>query len=196
MTLSQEAHQEGQPVPVPASIGRGSEATPQARRSFVARLSPAQARSIAVMAAVAALTAFFLPWMNGDGTFALRTFSGFDFARLIRNFEITAASQQDVAQVRGTAVLFYLAPALLVNSASVYALAPLIGASQRLCGVALAAAGIYALALVALLLVMGALPLSPLAPHVAMPREGMLITVAAATCVALLGRRELRLGGG
>ena len=63
---------------------------------------------------------FFLPWLEGTAEFAARDFSGFDLARLIRNFEITAESQSEAGQIRTTALLVYLMPALVVNSAALW----------------------------------------------------------------------------
>ena len=55
-------------------------------------------------AACLVLVGFFTPWMNGSSVFDLRSFSGFDFARLVRNFEITANSAEASGQIRATAV--------------------------------------------------------------------------------------------
>lgn len=76
---------------------------------------------------------FFLPWIHGSAEFASRDFTGFDLARLVRNFEIVASSSQEAGEFRATAVVIYLVPALAVNGAALAWLA----ASRRVGAAAL-----------------------------------------------------------
>ena len=43
---------------------------------------------LAVSGAALVVLGFFLPWLDGTAEFAARDFSGFDLARLVRNFEL------------------------------------------------------------------------------------------------------------
>ena len=77
---------------------------------------------LAVSGAALIVWGFFLPWFEGQRV-AGRDFSGFDLARLVRNFEVVATSSSEEGQLRLTAVVLYLAPALAVNGA-VFAVVP------------------------------------------------------------------------
>lgn len=79
------------------------------------------ARLLAVAGAALLVVGFFLPWMEGTTEFSARDFSGFDLARLVRNFEI--ATEEDSGKLRLTAVVLYAVPALAVNAA-VFTLVP------------------------------------------------------------------------
>jgi hypothetical protein len=83
---------------------------------------------------------FFLPWVHGSAEFASRDFTGFDLARLVRNFEIVASSSQEAGGFRLTAIVIYLAPALAVNGAAL----AWIAASPRISAAALLFAAVYA----------------------------------------------------
>lgn len=76
------------------------------------------ARLLASAGAALVLGGFFLDWFSGSAEFAARDFSGADLARLIRNFEIVASSPTEAGQLRASAVVLYLAPALAVNGAT------------------------------------------------------------------------------
>ncbi len=76
---------------------------------------------LAIAGAALLVVAFFLPWMDGSAEFAARDFSGFDLARLVRNFEI--ATSEDSDRLRITAAILYAVPALAVNAA-VFAIVP------------------------------------------------------------------------
>lgn len=73
---------------------------------------------MATAGAAFVLGGFFLPWVHGSAEFAARDFSGFDLARLVRNFEVVASSSGEAGKLRVTAVVIYLAPALAVNGAA------------------------------------------------------------------------------
>ena len=83
---------------------------------------------------------FFLPWIHGSAEFASRDFTGFDLARLVRNFEIVAASSREAGGFRLTAAVIYLMPALAVNGATLAWLA----AAPRISTAALLFAAVYA----------------------------------------------------
>lgn len=153
-------------------------------------LVPAEAVSIAAAALVCA--GFFLPWMDGAGPFALRSFSGFDFARLVRNFEITADTASSSAQVRGSAVAIYLVPAAAVNAAVLHALARFAGLSRRAAAAALVIASAYVLAVLGLVLVLSLAPLNGFASAVGLPSWGFALTLAGALALGGEGLRTYR----
>jgi hypothetical protein len=157
-------------------------------------LSPCAASLLTVAAAALALAGFFLPWMEGAGPFDLRSFSGFDFARLVRNFEITAESTSSTAQVRGTAVALYLVPALAVNAAVLRLVSPWLGLDRTLVGRVLLCSGAYALALLALLLLLSLAPLNDFASTVGLPSWGFALSTASGAVLVWLGLRELKRG--
>jgi hypothetical protein len=148
-------------------------------------------QAIVFVAACTLVSAFFLPWMEGEGELRDRAFSGFDFARLIRNFEITAASPSGVGQLRATAVAIYLVPALAVNVAMLSGLALMnrrwIGAARLAC--ALGAA--YAMAVLGVLLLLSALPVTDLAGVLGRPEYGYAATAVAAFVMGGIGLEEL-----
>ncbi|MEX0683872.1 MAG: hypothetical protein WD904_02620 [Dehalococcoidia bacterium] len=74
------------------------------------------ARVLATAGAALLTAGFFAPWVAGTAEFGARDFSGFDLARLVRNFEVVSTSSRESGGLRATAVLLYLVPALAVNS--------------------------------------------------------------------------------
>ena len=134
---------------------------------------------VAVLAAGVVVVAFFLPWMEGAGELRYRAFSGFDFARLIRNFEITAASPSSVGQVRATAIALYLVPALAVN-VIVFSSLALVNrgctGAARLASVVCAG---YTVVVLGSLVVLSALPVSGLAAVIGWPTYGFAATAIA-----------------
>jgi hypothetical protein len=74
------------------------------------------ARFLVVAGAALLVVGFFLPWMDGTAEFSARDFSGFDLARLVRNFEI--ATDGDEGRLRVATVVLYAVPALAVNAAA------------------------------------------------------------------------------
>ena len=148
--------------------------------------------AISIFAAALIVAAFFLPWMNGEGPFQLRAFSGFDFARLIRNFEVAVDTAPAGAQVRGTAVALYLVPAFAVNAAVLHLIAPVVAARERLIGWALLVSGAYALAMLALLLFMSLVPLTAFERTVGPPSSGFALSVVGGLLLTGIGWWELR----
>jgi hypothetical protein len=123
--------------------------------------------------------------MEGSNELAQRTFSGFDFARLIRNFEITAASEPETGRIRAIALLLYLMPALAANSVAVAILAHPLGIPDRVAAASGAAAGIYGLLILGALYFMSVVPLNDFAGVVGAPRYGFVLS--ALGCAVLLG---------
>jgi hypothetical protein len=150
-------------------------------------------RALSAGAAALICWAFFLPWMNGDGPFDLRSFSGFDFARLVRNFEITTDTQSSLAQVRASAIALYLVPALAVNAAAIHLAAPMLALPARYAGWALMIAAVYAGAMLLLVLTFSLVPLNDLAEALGSPRAGFALTGVGVGALSLAGRREFEL---
>jgi hypothetical protein len=155
-------------------------------------LNDLAARATSSAAAALICWAFFLPWMDGSGPFDLRSFSGFDFARLVRNFEITTDSQSSLSQVRASAIALYLVPALAVNAAALHACEGALRLPRSYAAWALAASAIYAGTLLLLILALSLVPLNDLASAVGAPRVGFLLTALGTACLALVARRQRR----
>ncbi len=130
--------------------------------------------------------------MGGAGVLELRSFSGFDFARLLRNFEITADSPSAAGQVRLTALAFYLAPALAVNGAVLQLAATFWVSLRRWGAAALILSGVYSILLIGVLLILSVVPVNDFADVVGPPRYGLALSAASAMALAGLGLRELR----
>jgi len=143
------------------------------------------ARLAAEAGAALVVIGFFLPWLDGTAEFAARDFSGFDFARLIRNFEITAESQSEAGQIQATALLVYLMPALVVNSAVLR----LVRRAARIPAAAVAgasvAAGGYGLLVLSAFVFLSVVEVNDFAGVVGAPRYGFLLS--ALGCAVLLG---------
>jgi hydrogenase-4 membrane subunit HyfE len=156
------------------------------------RLPAALVRSLTFAAAVIVTAAFFLPWMDGANELRFHSFSGFDFARLIRNFEITAQSPSETGQIRATALLIYLMPALVVNSCVMTLLQPALKVAAKLAGGALIAAGGYGLAVLGVLLFLSVVRVNDFADVVGGPDYGFAISAGASALLLGLGVSELR----
>jgi hypothetical protein len=143
-------------------------------------------------AALVAVFAFFLPWMHGSSEFDYRTFSGFDFARLVRNFEITAGSPASMGQVRATAIALYLIPALAVNAVVFNGFALVNPGWSRAARLASATGAAYTLAVIGGLLLLSAVPVSNFADVVGWPSYGLAATAGAAFAMGTLGVFESR----
>ena len=145
----------------------------------------ARAQLLGLAAAAVTVAAFFLPWMDGAQALRFHSFSGFDFARLIRNFEITAASQSEAGQIRATALLIYLMPALAVNSAVLRLVRRAAGIPATAVAGASVAAGGYGLVVLSALVFLSVVEVNDFADVVGAPRYGFLIS--ALGCAVLLG---------
>ena len=149
------------------------------------------ARLAAGVGAAFVVIGFFLPWLDGTAEFAARDFSGFDFARLIRNFEITAESQSEAGQIRATALLIYLMPALVVNSAILRLVRRAVGIPATVVAYSSVVAGGYGLVLLSALVFLSVVEVNEFAVVVGAPQYGFLIT--ALGCAVLLGAGLARL---
>ena len=147
---------------------------------------------VSVGAALLVFGGFFLPWMDGSGPFGLRTFSGFDFARLVRNFEITADSASATAQVRVSAIAMYIIPAAAVNAAVLHVLSALAELRGRAIGSAMAAGGLYVVGMLTLVLFLSLVPLNDFESAVGPPSWGFGVTLGGGLLLAWTGRGELR----
>jgi hypothetical protein len=133
---------------------------------------------------------FFAPWASGAAEFASRDFSGFDLARLIRNFEI-ASPDEDSGRLRLAAVVMYLSPALAAN-AGVMAWAPV---GRRLAGGAALAAALYAAVVTGGIVLLSAADWTELGRVLGGPLSGFWLTatgVGALAVAAALGLRAER----
>jgi len=145
-----------------------------------------------LLATCLVLVGFFQPWMDGAGVFALRSFSGLDFARLLRNLEIAADSTGDRGQITATALAIYLVPALAVNAAVLSQLSASVRPLHRAAGVASLVAGAYSLALLTFILLLSVTPINDFSRVVGAPSWGFWLTLSGALGLALLGVRALR----
>jgi hypothetical protein len=145
-----------------------------------------------VIAAALVVIGFFLPWMDGANAFDLRTFSGFDFARLVRNFEITAGSVPETGQIRATAVAVYLMPALAINGAFLYQISAFARSLRYAAGVALLLAAIYIVSMLLALLFLSMVHINQFADVVGPPLWGFGLTLWGALLLGWLGQKEMR----
>lgn len=137
------------------------------------------------------VVAFFLPWMAGEDVFALRTFTGFDLARLVRNFEITATSTPETSRVRAGAVALYLLPALAINGAVLHQLRsfnshlrlPAIGAMVVAIG--------YGVLVLTTVLLFSFVAINDFEKYVGAPRAGFYLSAAGLTALATAAVAEL-----
>jgi hypothetical protein len=143
------------------------------------------ARLAAGVGAAFVVIGFFLPWLEGTAEFAARDFSGFDFARLIRNFEVTAGSGSESGQIRATALMMYLSPALVVNVAILWLLETPVGIPARALATATVGAAGYGLSVLGVLWFLSVVHVNDFADVVGAPRYGFLIS--ALGCAVLLG---------
>jgi hypothetical protein len=138
------------------------------------------------------VAAFFLPWMDGSAELDQRTFSGFDFARLIRNFEITADSASSTGGIRATALAIYLMPALVINGAVVQGLERPLGWARIVSGIALASAGFYSLLILATVLFLSVVAINDFAHVIGPPEYGFGLCALASIKLVVLGIAGLR----
>jgi hypothetical protein len=145
----------------------------------------ARAQFLGLAAAAVTVAAFFLPWMDGAQALRFHSFSGFDFARLIRNFEITAGSESESGQIRATALLIYLMPALAVNAGVLRLVRRATNIPAAAVAGASVAAGGYGLGVLSGLVFLSVVHVNDFAGVVGAPRYGFLIS--ALGCAVLLG---------
>jgi len=126
---------------------------------------------------------FFLPWVQGDGVFALRTFSGFGLAR---DLHTITSSIETVTGGSLTPLLFYIAPAGAVGIAVYTALAGVSALSRMLS----TGVGVYALALAVLVLVIAMTPVTDATRLLGTPSWGLGVTVAGGALLVAGGLRR------
>jgi len=143
-------------------------------------------------AACLVLGGFFAPWMDGANAFDLRSFSGFDFARLIRNFEITADSAEASGRIKATAVAIYLMPALAINGSFLYYISAFAGSLRYPAGVALLFAAVYIVSMLFALFFLSIVPINQFAEVVGVPSWGFGLTFLGALLLGWLGQNEMR----
>lgn len=135
-------------------------------------------RLLSAGGALAVAAAFFLPWLAGEDVFELRTFSGFDLARLVRNFEITATSSDESDRIRLVAAALYLVPALAINAAVLHALQLRAAGLRGVSIGAMVVAAAYGTFILATLLVLAFVPMNDFEQYVGWPRAGFYLTVS------------------
>ena len=133
--------------------------------------------------------------MEGAGELRLHTFSGFDFAKLVRNFEITAGSTSETGQIRATAALIYLAPALVINAAVLNLLEVPAGISKRVAAASAVAAGGYGLLVLVATFFLSVVHVNDFADVVGTPRYGFLISAMGSGLILCLGLAGVRRSG-
>lgn len=142
--------------------------------------------------AVAVTVAFFLPWLAGEDVFELRTFSGFDLARLIRNFEITATSTEETGQFRLAAVALYLVPALAINGAVLHQLQGYTPHLRSASYAAMMLALVYGLLALGGLLFLAAVQVNDFERYAGWPRAGFYLTLGGLAVLGLAAVADLR----
>ena len=103
---------------------------------------------------------------------------------MVRNFEITAGSQSEAGQIRATALLIYLMPALVANAAALQLARRATGIPATAVAGASVAAGGYGMIVLSVLFFLSVAPVNDFAGVVGAPRYGFL--VSALGCAVLL----------
>jgi hypothetical protein len=130
---------------------------------------------------------FFLPWLEGAGIMDLRSFSGFDLARLARNFEIAADSEAGAGRIRATALALYLVPALAINAAIFEASTFRLRETLPMARLACLTAGVYAVVVLAAVLLLSQAPFNGFELVAGTPAWGFVVTAAGAVLSIVLG---------
>jgi hypothetical protein len=133
--------------------------------------------------------------MAGEDVFELRTFSGFDLARIVRNFEITASSTEETGQIRLVAVALYLVPAVAINGAVLHQLQAHAPGVRAASVIALFAAATYGLLVLGAVLLLSAASINDFERYVGWPRVGFVLTLAGLAALASVAAVEFRRRG-
>lgn len=150
-------------------------------RSGLHGLTAAAPRALAVAGGALVVLGFFLPWLHGTAEFGARDFSGFDLARLVRNFEIVASSTSESGRAGATAFALYALPALAVNAA-VLALAPAL--HRKAAAIALAVAAAYGFAVLLAAATLSAVSFTELDRVLGAPMTGFFVSAAGIAALA------------
>ncbi len=140
------------------------------------------AGTLAAAGATLVVIGFFLPWVHGTAEFGARDFSGFDLARLVRNFEIVASSPTESGRDKITALILYAMPALAVNGVAL-ALLPVI--RRKAAAVALGVAAVYALFVLAAVAALSVISWTELERVLGAPMSGFFVSLAGAAALVL-----------
>ena len=154
-------------------------------QAVTAASRPIAGAILTVTGAALVVAGFFLPWFQGDGVFALRTFSGFGLAR---DLHTLTTSMETVTGGSLTPLLFYIAPACAVGVALYVVLAGMSAVSRLLALVV----GAYTLALAIVALVVATTTVTDADRYLGAPSWGLGITAfgAALMLAGRLMRRE------
>lgn len=136
---------------------------------------------MAVAGATMVVLGFFLPWLDGTAEFAARDFSGFDLARLVRNFEIVASSPSEAGRDKLTAVVLYAMPALAINGA---ALAFVPAVRRNAVAIALGIGAVYALVILTAVAALSAISWTDLEGVLGAPMSGFFVSAAGGAALA------------
>jgi hypothetical protein len=138
---------------------------------------------LAVIGAVLIVAGFFLPWFEGDGMFALRTFSG---SGLARDLHTLTASMETVMGGALTPLLFYIVPAGAVGVA-LYSVLAGMSAVTRLLTLVLA---VYTLAVAFVALVLATTAVTDADRYLGAPSWGLGVTMLGAALMLAGGIRR------
>lgn len=130
--------------------------------------------------------------MAGEAIFELRDFSGADFARLVRNFEITATSAEESGRIRGAALALYLTPALAAGAAFLHQLRGFNDGLRGLSAAALLLARGYGVLALGATLFLSLVAVNDFERYVGAPRLGFYVSAAGLLLLGSCGVWELR----
>lgn len=146
-------------------------------------------RVLAAAGAALVAVGFFLPWVEGAAEFGARDFSGFDLARLVRNFEIVASSSAEAGRDRLTAVVLYAMPALAVNGA-VLGFVPAV--RREAAAIAMGCAAAYAFAILSVVAALSVMSLAELERVLGSPMIGFFVSLTGAGALAASSALTIR----
>jgi hypothetical protein len=148
---------------------------------------------MAVAGATMVVLGFFLPWLDGTAEFAARDFSGFDLARLVRNFEIVASPpRRQARQADRSCPLRYASAG---HHGVVLALVPTV--RRKAAAIALGSGAVYALVILTTVAALSAISWTDLEGVLGAPMSGFFVSVAggvalAASALLTLARAQTR----
>jgi hypothetical protein len=151
---------------------------------------------IAIGAASAIVIGFFLPWVEGASLLDFRSFSGFDLARLVRNFEISVGPDSELNELRASAIALYIVPALAVNAAALELLRWRLPDAATLSRAASVACGAYAAFVLLVVLLLSQVPVNNFEVVAGTPSWGFAMVAVGAALLVWTGafarsRRDL-----
>jgi hypothetical protein len=144
-------------------------------------------RCAALAAAVLIILGFFLPWTRGVGPFSMRSFSGFELARLARD----ASGGDSLLSLQTTAIALYLVPAIAINALLLSATNGLLRLSPRQRSVASLGAGAYGCLVTAVALFLMLVPTAGVDEVLHRPEIGLGFEAAGSLGFIYLGAKRL-----